>query len=134
MIRVELPLETQFYDIDPMQVVWHGNYPRYLELARCRLLETIGYSYLEMRNSGFMWPIVDMQIKYVGALRFPQKFVAEAVLLEYENRLKIRYTLRDEAGKVLTKASTTQVAVDIATGELQLISPAILIERVQSLS
>jgi acyl-CoA thioester hydrolase len=134
MISVEMPLETQFYDLDPMSVVWHGHYARFFEQVRCRLLDKIGYSYREMETSGYLWPIVEMNVKYVASLHFPQKFAATATLLEYENRIRIGYVLKDASGKVLTKATTTQVAVKIDTGELQLISPAILIEKVKALS
>ena len=134
MIFVDVPLETQFYDLDPMSVVWHGHYARFFEQARCRLLDKIGYSYLEMKASVFVWPVVEMQIKYVGSLGFPQSFVVTASLMEYENRIKIGYVIRNQKGAVLTKAATTQVAVEIATGELQLESPAILIEKVKAVS
>ena len=34
MISAEVIIKIQFYDLDPMRVVWHGNYPRFLEQAR----------------------------------------------------------------------------------------------------
>ena len=60
MISTEITLRTQFYDLDPMNIVWHGNYVRYLEQARSALLSEIGYGYAEMQASGFAWPIVDL--------------------------------------------------------------------------
>ena len=36
MISAEVTIRTQFYDLDPMNIVWHGNYVRYLEQARAR--------------------------------------------------------------------------------------------------
>ncbi|CAA7627919.1 conserved hypothetical protein [Candidatus Terasakiella magnetica] len=131
MISTAVTLKAQFYDLDPMQVVWHGNYPRYLEEARCALLDRIGYNYPQMAASGYVWPIVDLRIKYVRPVRFAQEIRVEATLVEYENRLKIDYRIFDAAsGEVLTKASTTQVAVEAASGELCLESPAILIDKV----
>jgi acyl-CoA thioester hydrolase len=132
MISAEISLVVQFYDLDPMKVVWHGNYAKYLEQARCALLEKIGYSYSEMEQSGYIWPIVDLSIKYVRALRYGQKIRVEARLVEYEHRLKIAYTCRDDAtGEVVTKAHTTQLAVNIATQELGLESPAVLLDKVR---
>jgi acyl-CoA thioester hydrolase len=63
MISAEIAVVAQFYDLDPMKVVWHGNYARYLEQARCALLEKLGYSYQEMEQSGYVWPIVDLRVK-----------------------------------------------------------------------
>ena len=38
VLRVDIPVEVPFFDVDSMDVVWHGHYVKYLELARCALL------------------------------------------------------------------------------------------------
>ncbi|HLO76832.1 MAG TPA: thioesterase family protein [Magnetospirillum sp.] len=134
MISAEIKVKAQFYHLDPMQVVWHGNYPQFLEEARCALLDRIGYNYPEMERSGHVWPIVDMRIKYVRPIRFAQNVRVTATLAEYENRLRIEYRIHDaESGETLTKATTIQLAVEAASGELCLESPPVLIERVRRL-
>ncbi|AWK86262.1 acyl-CoA thioesterase [Azospirillum thermophilum] len=134
MISADVTIQAQFYDLDPMEVVWHGNYVRYLEQARCALLDRIGYNYPDMAASGFMWPIVDMQLKYVRPIRFAQTVVVTATLSEYENRIRIDYRIRDEkTGELLTKARTVQLAVNANTGELSFESPSVLIEKVRAL-
>ena len=134
MISAEAIANVQFYDVDAMQVVWHGNYARFLELARCALLEKIGYSYPEMARSGYFWPIVDMHIKFVRPVRMAQQLRLTATLLEYENRLRIDYRIVDAAsGDLLSKAQTTQLAVTIGTGELEFNSPNELIDKVRVL-
>ncbi len=132
MISAETMVEIQFYDLDPMQVVWHGNYARFLEQGRCALLEKIGFGYRRMSETGYIWPVVDMRIKYVRPLRLGDEVKVAATLLEYENRLKIGYVLTDPAtGETTTKAHTVQVAVDASTNELCFESPAVLTERVR---
>jgi acyl-CoA thioester hydrolase len=132
MHSAETVIKAQFYDLDPMNVVWHGNYARFLEQARCELLDSIGYNYAEMKESGFAWPIVDMRIKYVRPVLFGQEIVVTATIIETQNRLKIDYRIRDRAsGEVLTKATTVQVAVNMTTGEMQLESPAALTDKIK---
>ena len=132
MISVEIVVVAQFYDLDPMKVVWHGNYARYLEQARCALLERLDYSYVEMEQSGYIWPIVELQVKYVRPVRYAQRVRVEARLVEFENRLKIAYICRDEnTGEIVTKAHTVQLAVDIKTQELSLESPAVFLNKVR---
>jgi len=132
MISAEIQVTAQFYDLDPMQVVWHGNYVRYFEQARGALLDLIGYNYPDMERAGFIWPIVDLQVKYVRPVRYAQRIRVEARLVEYENRLKIANLCRDEAsGEILTKAHTTQLAVHRETQELCLESPADFVARVR---
>lgn len=126
----ELIIEVPFYDLDPMQVVWHGNYVKYFEKVRCELLKKYNYDYVEMKESGYMWPIVDMRLKYVHSAIFGQKLLCKASITEYENRLKIDYAIHcQETGKRLTKGYTIQVAVDIETKEMQFQSPAILLQK-----
>ena len=126
--EVEMPV--QFFDLDPMQIVWHGNYVKYLEIARCALLDKIGYNYEQMHASGYMWPIIDMHLRYAGSAKFGQRLLLRAEIVEWENRLRIDYQISDlESGKRLNRASTTQVAVDVRTGEMCFVSPAILFEK-----
>ena len=126
----EVEVVPAFYDIDPMEIVWHGNYVKYLEVARCALLDSIRYNYVEMKESGYSWPVIDMNLRYIRSASFGQKLRLRAELVEYESRLKIDYLITDVAtGQRLNRASTTQVAVDIATGEMQFVSPAILFEK-----
>ncbi|NQZ28149.1 MAG: acyl-CoA thioesterase [Colwellia sp.] len=131
-VTTAVDIEIPFHDCDPMNVVWHGNYPRYFEVARCQLLRLFNYDYLDMQASGYMWPIVDMRLKYVGSAKFTQMITVTATLVEYENRIKINYLITDKnSGAKLTKGYTIQAAVSMDTNELQFESPAILIEKLQ---
>ena len=132
MISAMIQTRAQFYDLDPMEVVWHGNYPRFLEQARCALLDKIAFNYIEMSRTEYAWPIVDMRIKYVRPIRFGQEVTVTATLAEYENRIKIDYAVTDAAtGEVVTKAQTIQVAVHKATSETVFESPAALLQAVR---
>ena len=131
-LSATVDIEVPFHDVDAMAVAWHGHYVKYLELARCALLRRFDYDYPQMQASGYLWPIVECHLKYVCAAHYGQKLRVEATLLEYENRLKIGYLIRDaESGAKMTKAYTTQVAVDGATRELQFISPPIVFRNLE---
>lgn len=123
-------IDVPFHDVDAMQVVWHGHYVKYLEVARCELLDLIDYSYLQMRDSGYLWPIVDMRIKYVASAKYFRQIEVVTELVEVHNRMKINYRIYDAQSKaLLTKAHTVQVAVEIQSGEMQFESPKILTEK-----
>ena len=127
-INVEVP----FHDVDAMNVVWHGHYVKYFELARCALLRGFNYDYPQMLASGYLWPIVDCRLKYVRPVLYGQHLRVEATLLEYENRIKIGYEIRDaETDERLTKGSTIQVAINAATRELQFVSPPIILANLE---
>jgi acyl-CoA thioester hydrolase len=133
VLQSEVEVEVPFHDCDPMGVTWHGHYVGYLETARAALLDRIGYNFRQMTASGYAWPIVDLKVKYVKTTTFGQRLTVRAALEEYENRLKIAYTIEDRAsGELVTKASTIQVAVDQARGEMCFVSPQVLLDKVRA--
>lgn len=130
MHKTKVDIEIPFHDVDVMHVAWHGHYAKYLEIARCALLDSVDYNYPQMEASGYAWPVIDMRIRYAQPLRFQQKIQVIADISEWENRLKIDYRIEDKAtGQRLTKAYTIQVAVDVQNGEMLFASPNILLEK-----
>jgi len=131
-LSAEVEIEIPFFDVDPMAVAWHGHYVKYFEVARCAMLRKIEYDYPKMHESGYMFPVVEIYLKYVNAARYGQVIVVAAEILEYENRLKIGYRIRDKAtDQRLTKGWSVQVAVDAKTRALQFVSPQILLEKMR---
>ena len=127
---VEVEMTIPFHDVDMMEIVWHGHYVRYLEIARCELLDRIDYNYLQMRESGFAWPVIDMRLRYAAPMRFTQRIAIEARLTEWEHRLKVDYCIRDAATRQrLTRAWSVQVAVDMSNHEMCLVSPQLLVDK-----
>ena len=129
-LKEPVDIVIPFHDVDSMRIVWHGHYLKYLEIARCALLDQIGYGYRAMMQSGYAWPVIDVHVRYPKPAKFDQNVSVDAWIVEYANRLVIDYEIRDKAtGERLTKARTTQVAVRMSTGEMLLASPAVLLQR-----
>lgn len=134
LLRAETDIIIPFHDVDSMQITWHGNYLRYFEIVRCELLDKLDYNYRQMQESGFAWPIVDVQIKYVRSSTFGQKIRVSADLVEWENRLRINYQVRDiESGERLTKGYTIQAAVDMSNNELCFVTPEVFQAKIRPL-
>ena len=126
----EIEVSPAFHDLDPMDVVWHGHYLKYLELARCALLQGFDYDYPQMQASGYLWPIVDLRTKYLRPARYGQRLLVRAELTEWEVRMRIDYVIRDaESGEAITRGHTIQVAVDMASGEMCFATPDIFRKR-----
>lgn len=117
-ISKEIIKEIPFYDVDPMYVVWHGNYVKYCEIARSALLEEIGYNYKEMKDEGIIYPIAKMEMKFIKSVTVSQKIKLKATLEEYEPAMKIKYEFRDyETNELIFKAQTMQICVDTKTNQ-----------------
>ena len=132
VLHADTEILVPFFDVDTMHVVWHGNYVKYLEVARCALLDKIGHNYTHMVESGYAWPIIDLQLRYVRGAVFGQRLNVRASLVEWENRLKINYLISDlQTGERLTRASSVQVAVEVSSREMQLASPKVFTDAVE---
>ena len=115
-VRVKVP----FYDVDLMGIVWHGHYLKYFDIARSELMDSLDFGYKKMANNDLAWPIVKLGVKYVRPARLGSQLAVTAKILEFKTYLKIGYSIEDlETGEKLTQATTTQVAVDRKTGEIQ---------------
>jgi acyl-CoA thioester hydrolase len=132
VLQAEIEFVVPFFDVDSMEVVWHGHYVKYLEVARCALLDKLGHNYQQMRASGYAWPIIDLQLRYVRGAQFGQLIKVRADLIEWRNRLKINYLITDVSnGERLTRATSVQVAVDMTSREMLLASPRVLVDAVE---
>jgi acyl-CoA thioester hydrolase len=131
-LEATVSITIPYQDADPAGVVWHGNYFRYFDAARCALLDKLDYGYRVMEESGFVWPVVDTRVKFVKPARYGQVIAVTASLLEWEYRVKIAYRVCDESGECLTKGHTIQVAVNIGNGEMHLGAPEVLETRLRS--
>lgn len=133
-LSAEIEFSVEFYDVDSMNIVWHGNYLKYFEKVRCALLERIGYGYPQMTQSGYAFPVTDIRAKYIRPLFFQQRVRATATLEEYESLLRISYVIRDvRTGEVTTKGKSSQVAVRIDTRTTCFDCPDVFIEKVRAL-
>lgn len=128
--QASIDIQIPFHDVDMMEVVWHGHYAKYFEIARCALLDKIDYNYPQMRDSGYAWPVIDLRVRYAQPAVFGQVITVKAEIVEWENRLKIHYLITDKSsGLRLTKGYSVQVAVNMATREMCFVSPDVLFEK-----
>jgi acyl-CoA thioester hydrolase len=121
VVRFTVP----FCDVDAMQVVWHGNYFKYFDAARDRMLCDAGIDlYRSVENYGVVFPITRTQTKHIRPLRVRDEIECKAVLVECECRLVVDFELRNLAtGELCAKARTEQAAVRVTEGMLELRLP-----------
>ncbi len=117
-MSVQYEKTIPFYDVDPMQVVWHGNYIKYMEEARCAYLSTKDMTYTDMEKIGYAFPIVELKIKYIHPCIFGQKILIKIDLEPCTNFLFFKYKIQNaQTGQKLCEAQTKQMCVSIETKE-----------------
>ena len=115
---------VQFYDCDPMGVVWHGHYLKFMEEARHGLLFEIGYDYDMIREEDFYdLPVIEINfIKYIRPLRAGDAYDVILLIRECGVRLVFDYVI-GKGDTVCVKARTTQCAVNRKTGAMEFQMP-----------
>ena len=131
-LKAEVEIQVPFHDVDAMHYVWHGHYYKYFEVVRTKLFQSIDYDVLQMKASGYSWPIIETSCKYVQPMLYNQLIKVSAKIQEYENRLKIIYRISDaKTDEKLATGHTTQVAVDMKNNEMCFVSHKILLIKVE---
>ncbi len=129
---VAVELEVPFHHVDVLEVVWHGHYPGYLEIARTALLRSRRLDAPEMRELGYRFFVSESHIRHVAPLRFGDRLRISAWFRDVENRLDIAYDLDN-----LTRASRCALASTILVttthaGTLCLATPEPILERLRA--
>ena len=121
----EIRKKVPFYDLDPMQIVWHGNYLNYFEDARRALLDHMGvdlYQYYE--RTGIVFPIIRTATKHIYPLRYGDEFICKATLVDSRFKIVVDFEIRLAADdKVCARGRTEQVAVQAPQMEILLRVP-----------
>lgn len=106
-IRIRVP----FYDIDSIQMVWHGNFVKYLEEGRESFGDQFGLEYMHIYNSGYMTPIADMHLEYKKAAAYGDVLLVETTYHPSRGaKLMFDYTItRESDGELILKATTVQL-------------------------
>jgi len=114
-ISYEVKMVVPFFDLDPMQIVWHGNYLNYFEVARAGLLEHYGinlYGFYE--NTKLIFPIIRTSTKHILPLRYGDEFLCRAKLLDARVKLVFDFEIRKTVdGTICVRGRTEQVAVKV---------------------
>ena len=99
-----------------MGVVYHGNYPQYMEIGRVEWLRSLGISYKSMEENGIMLPVISLQINYKKSAVYDE-LITVVTILKKRPQVKIEfdYEIRNEEGVLLVEANTVLAFIDINT-------------------
>ena len=117
----EINLKVSFYDLDPMRVVWHGNYLKYFDKARFALFDNYGidlYKYLKTKQ--YVFPITRSNVKYIAPLQYNDEFVCKATVTEAKYKIVTDFEIHlTDNGSLCARARSEQLAVKFPEMEMQ---------------
>ncbi|MDR2038541.1 MAG: acyl-CoA thioesterase [Bacteroidales bacterium] len=104
-------INIHFYDVDSINMVWHGNYVKYLENGREAFGKKFGIGYMDVYNNGYVTPIVDLHIRYMNMISYEEVLVVETTYVPCNSaKMIFDYTIYKESDmSVVLKASTIQL-------------------------
>lgn len=105
---------VSFGDLDPMGIVWHGNYFRFMELGREAFGKQNDLDAMQMYDLGYFTPIVRSTIEHKAPLAYGDTVVIRT-WMEHSPAAKIllRYEMRNKANdQIVATADTVQVFLD----------------------
>ena len=106
-------IRVPFFDVDSIQMVWHGNFVKYLEEGRESFGFKYGLEYMHIYNSGYVAPIVDMHIEYKNTAGIGDTLIVETIYKPCRGaKLMFDYVItRESDDELILKASTVQLFV-----------------------
>ena len=121
----EIQMTVPFHDLDPLQVVWHGNYLKYFDIARFALFDHCGVDlHAYSKTSGFLFPVTRTSTKHIRPLRYRDHFVVRAAVREAHIRIVLDFEIRlADDDTVTTRGRGEQVSVKYPGDELMLQIP-----------
>ena len=109
-----------YSDTDSYGVVWHGAYTKWFEAARVGLVEQMGLELEALENSGIVFPVVEMNIRYKSSAKMNERIVIKTKVSElkplsvtFEHKV---YEQKTNTLRVI--AHTSIVVIDTKTGKM----------------
>ncbi len=104
MFNSETTIRVRYAETDQMNVVYHGNYAQYFEVARAEAIRELGFTYKEMEAMGVVMPIVELHTKFLRPAKYDDLLTIKTQLREMptDHRIEFHHEVYNEEGKLLT--------------------------------
>jgi len=127
--RVYHRQRAPFHDCDPLGIVWHGHYYKYLECAREALFESHGLTIPFFMERRMKLVVIESRCRHAFPIRLGEHIAVRAWFKDWEQRLHVAYEVRNEThGRRAARAWTT--LVPMVNDEMLLETPDEIRDRI----
>ena len=100
-------IRVRYAESDQMKFAHHSNYIIWFEYARIELLRKNGFNYAEMEKSGYLLPVLEVDVHYLKPSFFDELLQIEAKISEIpRSSFRIDYKVFNENGELICHAFT----------------------------
>ncbi len=122
---VDKVIDVRFDEVDSLNIVWHGHYISYFELAREEFGRQHGVGYAAMRANDVAVPIVSLQCDYKYPLSYGDRVMVRAIFMPTP-AAKIIFSYvatQHKSKKIVATGRTEQVFIEPHSNELLFTPP-----------
>jgi acyl-CoA thioester hydrolase len=130
--RASVEFEVPFHDCDPLQIVWHGRYFEYFELARTQLFRERGLDIPAIRDLGLRMYVADVRCRYSSPLTYGDRVEVQAIAKAADPLIRIAYSVRNLTENRRSARGFCVLATTDAKGDLLAQTPEVIRERLLS--
>ena len=108
----EIAIRVRYAETDRMGLLHHANYLVYFEQARTELSRTLGVTYKDLEDQGYLLVLTKVEVRYKRPARYDdlltlRTHVEKTTAVRIDHRYEV---LRD--GELLAEGSSTLACVD----------------------
>jgi acyl-CoA thioester hydrolase len=133
MFTATTQVRVRYAETDQMDVVYHGNYAQYFEVARAEAIRELGYTYKDMEAMGVIMPIVELHVKFIRPAHYDDLLMIKTILKELptDHRIEFHQEVYNEKEKLLTVGRVVLYFMNAETMEKTLM-PSALLQKIES--
>lgn len=129
---ITIEREVPFHDLDPLQVVWHGNYYKYFEMGRQALQRAHRIDVGDLIELGFHWYVIETRARHIAPLRYGDRFRVSSWFGSTDPKIAIAYEIVSVATNRRVARGVTVMVTTTPTGEMLLETPREILDRIGS--
>lgn len=117
MFESTTQVRVRYAETDPMDVVYHGNFAQYFEVARAEAIRQLGFTYKNMEALGTYMPITELHCRFIRPAHYDDLLNVKVMLKELPNgpRIVFDHEVYNESGSLLATGQVVLYFIDSAT-------------------
>ena len=127
--EVSVDFEVPFHDVDALQIVWHGHYYKYFELARTVLMRACHLDGPEVYELGHGLLVIETQCRHSAPLAYGDQARVTAWLADVVHRIHIRFEIHNLTQDRRSARGHTTLVTTNRQGEMLHRTPELILER-----
>ena len=123
-LTAQIKRAVRFDELDPLAIMWHGNYASFFEEARVALGDKYGIGYTDFAANDAIIPLRKFYADYFAPLEFGKVYTIRSLLhFNPAARLDFEFEIFDAAGRLMTTGCSVHMMLERRTNNIMVAKP-----------